>query len=86
MTAVIYAHYSSDNQREESIEGQIRECTVYCTLKRQLSKRLSFFFCVRPFGNALLCGSEDLSNTALPHSAASNQPSGLLLSPRFLDP
>lgn len=29
MTAVIYARYSSDNQREESIEGQIRECTVY---------------------------------------------------------
>ena len=27
MTAVIYARYSSDNQREESIEGQIRECT-----------------------------------------------------------
>ena len=25
MTAVIYARYSSDNQREESIEGQIRE-------------------------------------------------------------
>ena len=29
MTAVIYARYSSDNQREESIEGQIRECTAY---------------------------------------------------------
>ncbi len=28
MTAVIYARYSSDNQREESIEGQIRECTA----------------------------------------------------------
>ena len=27
--AVIYARYSSDNQREESIEGQIRECTEY---------------------------------------------------------
>ena len=25
MTGVIYARYSSDNQREESIEGQIRE-------------------------------------------------------------
>ena len=24
MNAVIYARYSSDNQREESIEGQIR--------------------------------------------------------------
>ena len=29
MTAVIYARSSSDNQREESIEGQIRECTAY---------------------------------------------------------
>ena len=29
MTAVIYARYSRDNQREESIEGQIRECTAY---------------------------------------------------------
>ena len=29
MKAVIYARYSSDNQREESIEGQIRECTAY---------------------------------------------------------
>ena len=29
MTAVIYARYSSDNQREESIEGHIRECTAY---------------------------------------------------------
>lgn len=30
MKAVIYARYSSDNQREESIEGQLRECTDYC--------------------------------------------------------
>jgi len=29
MKAVIYARYSSDNQREESIEGQIRECKEY---------------------------------------------------------
>ena len=29
MKAVIYARYSSDNQREESIEGQIRECNEY---------------------------------------------------------
>lgn len=30
MKAVIYARYSSDNQREESIVGQLRECTAYC--------------------------------------------------------
>ena len=29
MNGVIYARYSSDNQREESIEGQLRECTAY---------------------------------------------------------
>ena len=29
MNAVIYARYSSDNQREESIEGQLRECKEY---------------------------------------------------------
>jgi len=26
----IYARYSSDNQREESIESQIRICEEYC--------------------------------------------------------
>lgn len=29
MNAVIYARYSSDKQREESIEGQLRECKEY---------------------------------------------------------
>lgn len=29
MKAVIYARYSSDSQREESIEGQLRECTEF---------------------------------------------------------
>ena len=29
MNAVIYARYSSDSQREESIEGQLRECRDY---------------------------------------------------------
>lgn len=29
MKAVIYARYSSDAQREESIEGQIRDCMEY---------------------------------------------------------
>ena len=32
-TAVIYARYSSSNQREESIEGQIRICTEYAKKK-----------------------------------------------------
>lgn len=29
MRAVIYARYSSENQREESIEGQLRDCNAY---------------------------------------------------------
>ena len=29
MKGIIYARYSSDNQREESIDGQIRECRAY---------------------------------------------------------
>ena len=36
MNAVIYARYSSDRQREESIEGQLRECTDYA-LKNNLT-------------------------------------------------
>lgn len=28
-TAVIYARYSSDNQTEQSIEGQLRVCEEY---------------------------------------------------------
>jgi DNA invertase Pin-like site-specific DNA recombinase len=30
MKVVVYARYSSDNQREESVEGQIRDCKSYC--------------------------------------------------------
>lgn len=33
MNAVIYARYSSDNQREESIEGQLRECKAFAESK-----------------------------------------------------
>ena len=29
MLATIYARYSSDGQREESIEGQLRECKEF---------------------------------------------------------
>lgn len=29
MNAVIYVRYSCDNQREESIEGQLRECRAF---------------------------------------------------------
>ena len=29
MTSIIYSRYSSDNQHEESIEGQLRECKAF---------------------------------------------------------
>lgn len=29
MTGVIYARYSSDNPRKESIKGQLRECEAF---------------------------------------------------------
>jgi len=32
-SCVIYARYSSDSQREESVEGQIRECSEYAQKK-----------------------------------------------------
>ena len=36
MTAVIYARYSSDSQREASIEGQLRDCKAYpCTVSKR---------------------------------------------------
>ena len=42
MKAVIYARYSSDNQREASIEGQLRECLEYAEKNGRL-KILPFF-------------------------------------------
>ena len=33
MKAIIYARYSCDNQREESIEGQLRECKAFAEHK-----------------------------------------------------
>ena len=33
MRAVLYCRYSSEQQREESIEGQIRECTAFAERK-----------------------------------------------------
>lgn len=44
---VIYARYSCDHQREESIEGQLRECNEYCKkhdiviIKKYIDRALS---------------------------------------------
>ena len=40
MTAVIYARHSSDSQREESIDGQLRECMAFA--ERQPASKTSF--------------------------------------------
>lgn len=36
MTGVIYARYSSDNQRKESIEGQLRECKEFAHFFKEI--------------------------------------------------
>ena len=40
MNAVIYARYSSDSQREESIEGQLRECGDYAEYTASIEHRI----------------------------------------------
>ena len=40
MKAVIYARYSSDNQTEASIEGQLRECVGFAE-----SANLTLYIC-----------------------------------------
>ena len=68
MTAVIYARYSSDNQREESIEGQIRECTAYAekngitVVKHYIDRALSAKTDNRPDFQQKMC-IRDRSNT-----------------------
>jgi len=34
MKAVIYARFSSHNQREESIDGQLRECNEFAKITK----------------------------------------------------
>ena len=64
MRAVIYARYSSDNQREESIEGQIRECTEfakrnnYTVLYHYIDRALSARSAERPEFQHMIIDSE----------------------------
>lgn len=69
MNAVIYARFSSDRQREESTEGQVRECTEYAkqngytivetyidralSASKETEKRLDFLRMVRDSGKRL---------------------------------
>ena len=64
MKAVIYARYSSDSQREESIEGQIRECTEYAehngitVLAHYIDRALSARTADRPEFQRMITDSE----------------------------
>jgi DNA invertase Pin-like site-specific DNA recombinase len=65
MRAVIYARYSSDNQREASIEDQVRECRAFIqrqgwTLQQTYSDRaLSGASMLRPGYQRLLADARD---------------------------
>jgi len=64
MKAVIYARYSSDSQREESIEGQIRECIEYAqhngitVLTHYIDRALSARTADRPEFQRMISDSE----------------------------
>ena len=64
MKAVIYARYSSDGQREESIEGQIRECIEYAqhngitVLTHYIDRALSARTADRPEFQRMISDSE----------------------------
>ena len=61
---VLYCRYSSDNQREESIEGQLRECKNYCerngmtVIKSYIDRALSAKSDRRPDFQSLIRDSE----------------------------
>ena len=83
MTAVIYARYSTDSQREESIEGQIRECTAYAekngftVVKHYIDRAISaktdnrpqFQQMIKDSERGILMSSLSGSSTALPETA-----------------
>ena len=85
--AVIYARYSSDSQREESIEGQIRECTAFAekngiTILRhyidrafsaKTDNRPEFQNMIKDSGKKLFDLSSFGSSTALPVTAMTAQ-------------
>lgn len=70
MTGIIYARYSSDNQREESIDGQIRECKEFANKLESNENILMFtklkkggFIIDTPYGNyspdwAIICSKD----------------------------
>ena len=78
MTAVIYARYSSDNQREESIEGQIRECNAYAekngitVVKHYIDRAISAKTDNRPQFQQMIKDSERKSSLSLGFASRSS--------------
>ena len=75
MKAVIYARYSSDSQREESIEGQLRECTEYAerngitVLRSYIDRALSARTADRPeFQNMIKDSEQKLFDVAVSYT------------------
>ena len=78
MKAVIYARYSSDSQREESIEGQLRECTEFAErngitiLRSYIDRALSARTADRPeFQNMIKDSEQKLFDVVLAAGAVS---------------
>ena len=72
MKAVIYARYSSDSQREESIEGQLRECAAFAekngitVLRSYIDRALSARTADRPeFQNMIKDSEQKLFDVVL---------------------
>ncbi len=77
MTGIIYARYSSDNQREESIDGQIRECKEFADKLESNENILMFtklkkggFVIDTPYGNyspdwAIICRKDGVEKPEL---------------------
>lgn len=72
MTGIIYARYSSDNQREESIDGQIRECKEFAEkndiriIDTYIDRALSAKTDNRPSFQQMIKDSSNGNLTALP--------------------
>ena len=96
MTAVIYARYSSDSQREASIEGQLRDCKDYAEKNGIPPSAL----CIRagvpghgpwrvpPFGNPRIEGRLRLPGAyrSLPRPSSTSDAKASAVRPLYLAP
>ena len=71
MTAVIYARYSSDNQREESIEGQIRDWLNEKGVKNQRGGLMTFNTIQHMLNNRRYIGELKYRDVLIPDAISS---------------